>query len=166
MKRSAAIGARFLLFHVLSVFGTGLFLVLPSEFMAGINDSQPGIWVELGQTLVVTSVMAAVVAVLLLLPSALGWWAGTALLKTVTGQSLRLAGQGAVAGLAGFASMTGMLIWLDRMARNGQSSKLSQTLMEDLMALLPLSLGIPVGAFFGWLVYRRIWPNLPAPALR
>ena len=25
-------------------------------------------------------------------------------------------------------------------------------------------IGLPIGAFFGWLIYRRLWPNLPAAA--
>ena len=29
---------------------------------------------------------------------------------------------------------------------------------------LPNMLGIPIGAFFGWLVYRKLWPTLPAAA--
>lgn len=172
MIRSLAIAARFLLFHVLSVFMTAIMLVVLSPLMTAIIDGKVD-WVNLGQDLIVALVMAAAVAALLLIPSALGWWGGGVLLKRSDAPlNRRLAGQGAMAGLAGFASFISMLIWLENLSRQSRGSAQGQLVLEGLvleglMELSPLLLGIPTGAFFGWLVYRHMWPNLPAaPQLR
>lgn len=75
----------------------------------------------------------------LLIPSALGWWAAGALLdKLGRADNARPALQGASAGLAAFIAF-----WI------------------MLAPTLPNMLGIPIGAFFGWLVYRKLWPTLP-----
>lgn len=167
MIRSLAIAARFLLFHVLSVFMTAIMLVVLSPLMTAIIDGKVD-WVNLGQDLIVALVMAAAVAALLLIPSALGWWGGGVLLKRSDAPlNRRLAGQGAMAGLAGFASFISMLIWLENLSRQSRGSAQGQLVLEGLMELSPLLLGIPTRAFFGWLVYRHLWPHLPAaPQLR
>ena len=169
MIRSLAIAARFLLFYVLSVCTTAIMLVVLSEFRTAIINRQPVDWIELSQGVIIFGAIAApLVSAIMLIPSALGWWAGGVLLtRSNAPLNRRLAGQGAIAGLAGFASFISMLIWLESLSRQSRGSAQGQLVLEGLMELSPLLLGIPISAFFGWLVYRHMWPNLPAaPQLR
>lgn len=169
MIRSLAIAARFLLFYVLSVFMTAIMLVVLSEFMTAIINRQPVDWIALSQGLTIVGAMSApLVAATMLIPSALGWWAGGVLLtRSNAPLNRRLAGQGAMAALAGCASLIGTLIWLENLSRQSRGSAQGQLVLEGLMELSPLLLSIPISAFFGWLVYRHMWPDLPAaPQLR
>lgn len=167
MIRGLAIAARFLLFHVLSAFTTVAALAIQSELMRAVTYDLPLDWVQLSQELIVVSLVGAFAAVVLLVPSALGWWAGGVwLTRRDVPLNRRFAGQGTIAGLTAFACLASILMWLSHLARQGQSAAQDRTALDDLIGLLPFLLGVPIGAFFGWLVYCRIWPNLPAPTLR
>ncbi len=139
MRRILAIAARFLLFHVLSVLVTAVitaFAIQRAPGLAGMTIRLQPPPVEFALRL------TGVLGPFLLIPSALGWWAAGALLdKLGRADNARPALQGASAGLAAVIAF-----WI------------------TLAPTLPNMLGIPIGAFFGWLVYRKLWPTLPAAA--
>ena len=139
MRRNLAIAARFLLFHFLSVLATAIFMALLFQFAVRYNGALRPLF---GPAISMAFDMTMFYGPFLLIPSALGWWiGGVYLARRGTNPARRPVLQGVLAGLFTIIAFS----W-------------------DI-APMPLALiGMPVGAFFGWLIYRKLWPDLPGTA--
>ena len=139
MRRGLAIAARFLLFHSLSVYATAF---LSASIIMVIGRENSSLAHRLAAAADFSAGMSLRYGLLLLPASVLGWWVGGQICdKMGTAPARRPGFQGAMAGLFAFIAM------------------------GFLTAMIPPNIiGLPIGAFFGWLIYRRLWPNLPAAA--
>lgn len=155
---------RFLTFHVLSVFTTVFMMMVLYDLIAIFISRQPASWIETGPDLIVIGVISIFFSGLLLVPSALGWQACRMLLDRM-GDPVkdRPAIQGSAAGLAAFVSFVIFWLWLHHLNGQNRGGGDNPVTMDDLTPLISLFLlGMPATIFFARLIYRKLWPNLPA----
>ena len=136
MRRYAAIAARFLLFHFLSVLVTATFMAVTIEIVIRYKgDPIPVLWPAIRTGFDMTLLYGPH----LLVPSALGWWiSGIFLAHRDTNPARRPVFQGVMAGFFTIIAFG----W-------------------DIGPMPPSLIGLPVGAPFGWLIYRKLWPDPP-----
>ena len=136
MRRYLAIAARFLLFHFMSVLMTAIFMSLLFMIATRYNGAVPPLF---GPVISLAFDTTMLYGPFLLIPSGLGWWVGGIYLAhRGTNPARRPVLQGVLAGLFTIIAFS----W-------------------DIAPMPPALIGLPIGAFFGWLIYRKLWPSLP-----